>query len=489
VAAGEDLQAALDSASPGDTLLLEAGATYTGNFELPAKGGEGCITVRTATPDTELIPGTRAGPWNAAQLARVVSPGNGLPAIRTATGAHHYRLVGLEVLPESPTSEIYDLVALGSGQQTSLADVPHHLVIDRSYVHGWPDANFKRGIGLNSAHTCILNSTVSDFHSDFQDSQAIGGHNGPGPFKILNNRLEGGAENVMFGGGLPAIQDLVPSDIDIRGNHFYKPLTWKADDPQNTGYVPWVKNLFEIKNGRNVVFDGNVLENNWVGADQHGFAIVLTPRSEGGQAPWVVVENVEITNNLIRHVGGGVALLGRDSGGTSQQTNNIVIRGNLFEDIRQDYAVDIVRVIQLTGIAGLVVDHNTFSFGAGSWPMLRAYGDQTTGFVYTNNLIEYREGVWADCGTDNQALICALPAAVFVGNVIVGGNQATLPAGNFMPATLGDAGFVDYDQGATDYHNYALRSDSAYAGQATDGADPGFDPAAVDSARGVSTPP
>ena len=38
VRADDDLQAALDRARPGDTLLLEAGATYTGNFVLPDKG-------------------------------------------------------------------------------------------------------------------------------------------------------------------------------------------------------------------------------------------------------------------------------------------------------------------------------------------------------------------------------------------------------------------------------------------------------------------
>ena len=34
-----DLQAALDTARPGDVILLQAGASYTGNFRLPAKSG------------------------------------------------------------------------------------------------------------------------------------------------------------------------------------------------------------------------------------------------------------------------------------------------------------------------------------------------------------------------------------------------------------------------------------------------------------------
>src|SRR5688572_7314021 len=37
VAAGGDLQAAINAAMPGDTIRLEAGATFTGTFVLPLK--------------------------------------------------------------------------------------------------------------------------------------------------------------------------------------------------------------------------------------------------------------------------------------------------------------------------------------------------------------------------------------------------------------------------------------------------------------------
>ena len=48
VAAGGDLQAALNAANPGDTVVLEAGATFTGNFVLPAKGGSSYIVIRSS---------------------------------------------------------------------------------------------------------------------------------------------------------------------------------------------------------------------------------------------------------------------------------------------------------------------------------------------------------------------------------------------------------------------------------------------------------
>src|SRR5207245_8688393 len=41
-----------------------------------------------------------------------------------------------------------------------------------------------------------------------------------------------------------------------------------------------VKNHFELKNGRRVLFEGNVLENNWGGFSQNGFSIVLTPKNQ-----------------------------------------------------------------------------------------------------------------------------------------------------------------------------------------------------------------
>ncbi len=41
VPAGGALQQAIDAAQPGDTITLEPGALYTGNFVLPNKTGNG----------------------------------------------------------------------------------------------------------------------------------------------------------------------------------------------------------------------------------------------------------------------------------------------------------------------------------------------------------------------------------------------------------------------------------------------------------------
>src|SRR5215510_299201 len=71
VPAGGDLQAAINDAQPGDTIALEAGATYTGNFKLPAKNGATFITIRTAGDADLPGEGGRISPDYAPLLAKI----------------------------------------------------------------------------------------------------------------------------------------------------------------------------------------------------------------------------------------------------------------------------------------------------------------------------------------------------------------------------------------------------------------------------------
>src|SRR5438128_9805646 len=303
VPASGDLQAALNAAQPGDQIILQAGAVYTtpsDGFVLPNKSGANWIVIRTSALTSLPAEGTRATAANAAAMARLVT--NGLwPAVKTATAAHHYRFIGIEFTIAPTQAQNYGIVTLGEGSsaQNSLAQVPHDLVLDRCYIHGNATVNVSRGVALNSARTAIIDSTVSDCHGVGYDTQAVAGWNGPGPFKIVNNYLEGAAENVIFGGSPPAITNLIASDIEMRRNTFFKPLAWKTDDPSYAG-TPWsIKNLLEFKNAQRVLVDGNTLENLWV-SGQSGFAIQWTPRGENGATPWAVVQDITFTNNIVR---------------------------------------------------------------------------------------------------------------------------------------------------------------------------------------------
>jgi hypothetical protein len=227
VPAGGDLQGAINAAQPGDTITLEPGALYVGNFRLPVHAGSEFITIRSAASDASLPQaGVRITPADAANLPKLKSL-NTVPVIATAPGAAYWKLMFLEL--QSTYRGYYDIVTLGDGSeaQNSLDQLPHDLVLDRLYIHGDPLHGQKRGISLNSGRTSIINSHISGIRGIGQDTVAVGGWNGPGPYLIENNYLEAAGEVVIFGGSLPAIRNVVPSDIVIRGNTITRPLLWR----------------------------------------------------------------------------------------------------------------------------------------------------------------------------------------------------------------------------------------------------------------------
>jgi cellulose synthase/poly-beta-1,6-N-acetylglucosamine synthase-like glycosyltransferase len=469
-----DLQAALDHAQPGQTLVLEGGRRYEGPFRLPNKDGAGGITIRgdRDVPRRSAPGRRRASPRDAAAMPALVAADG--PVIQAEPGAHHYRLEGLEIAP-APGAFLTTLIDLGTSSSQPAA-VPHDFVLERLYVHGDPVRGARRGLALNSASTVVADSYFADFKEEGNDSQAICGWNGPGPYQILNNHLEAAGENLMFGGGDPTLENLVPSDIEIRGNELVKPVSWRAgSDP---GEPRWtVKNLLELKNARRVTIDGNVLEHTWTAA-QVGFAVLFTPRNQDGGAPWSVVEDVTFTNNIVRHVAGGVHLLGWDDIHESRQLQRVRISNNVFEDVGGTWGSG--RLFQLiSGTRDVTIDHNTAEQTAAA-----VVGGDTmphTGFVFENNIVAGGGGGIVGSGTAaGQASIDRyFPGARIRGNVLVGGGGAKLPPDNFAAAAPDDVGFDDPRLG-----NFRLSASSPFRGRGTDGRDPGVDLDALARAMG-----
>ena len=121
VAAGESLQAALDAAAPGDRITLEPRAIYEGPFRLPRKDGQGWIVVATAADAKLPRRGERVTPEHGALMPRLVATGDRV--IEAMPGAHHYRLVGLEISPAEGTY-VNTLVQLGDSlTETGPADL------------------------------------------------------------------------------------------------------------------------------------------------------------------------------------------------------------------------------------------------------------------------------------------------------------------------------------------------------------------------------
>ncbi|HET9799239.1 MAG TPA: hypothetical protein VFP90_14675 [Gemmatimonadaceae bacterium] len=490
VAADADLQDALDAAKPGDVLLLARSATYVGNFRLKDKGdlpagarAGGWIVIRTDVPDASLgAPGTRMTPSRAAalRLARIVTADYD-PAIGTDPAAHHWRLTGVEIGAADGAPPINMLVRFGDGsaRQRTLASVPHHLVVDRSYVHGAPALDLKRCVVLNSATSAVIDSWLADCHSNRGDSQAILGYNGPGPFKIENDHLEAGHEIVAFGGGDPGIKGLVPSDIEIRGNHITRPLAWKKR---------WqVKNLVETKNVRRLLIEGNVLENNWKDG-QTGFAFVLKAENQSNTAPWTTASDITVRLNHLRNTGSAFNLSGHGSNADPVvPATRFTITQNLVEGVNVGpYAGQGIAFQILSGLSDLIIAHNTIinqrTEGAGI-VFDGAPAQRVT--MHSNVFGGGRYGIkGAGASAGRATLARYAPGALFDRNVVVEGECGLYPSGTACPERMTSVGFVNALEGDFRAGSGPLK------GRGLDGGDIGADIARVRAAtRGAVVAP
>jgi PKD repeat protein len=482
VAAGGNFQAALNAANSGDVIVLQAGATFVGNFTLPNKTGSDWIIIRSSAVASLPSPGNRVDPSYSSAMPKLISP-NAAPAVATAAGAHHYRFVGIEVGVASGVTVNYGLVCFGDYSQNSLSQVPHDLILDRCYVHGNATGDISRGVALNCAKGAVIDSYIANIHGIGFDTQAIAGWNGPGPLKIVNNYLEGAGENVMFGGADPRIHGLVVSDIEFKRNLLSKPLSWNPREPTYAGIHWSVKNIFELKNARRVLIDGNIFEYNWMDA-QNGTAILFTPRNQDGTAPWSAVQDVTFTNNIVRHTAAGINFLGTDYNHPSQPLQRIKIQNNLFLDVGNPrWGTNSVLFYILNGTTGVTIDHNT-AFQTGN--IISADGQSHTGFVYTNNLTPHNEYgiIGSGCGPGNSTINAYFPGNVLTKNILSGGASSIYPAGNFFPATLDAIGFIDRNAG-----NYRLAPTSLYKNAGADGKDIGADMNAIEAAMAEPLPP
>jgi hypothetical protein len=471
VPAGGDLQQALNQVQPGGTVRLASGATFVGNFTLPAKGGTSFVLLTT---NTSLPPvGTRIDRSYRPALASIRSP-NEFPALATDTGASYYRIVGVAF--DANVGGAGDIIALGSSAQTTLAQVPHHLELDRLLIAGDAAVGQKRGIAANAAHVVISNSDIRDIKAVGQDSQAIAGWNTPGPIVIRNNFLEAAGENIMFGGAHVSIPGVVPSDITIEGNLMTKDLLWRG--------TSWtIKNIFELKSARRVRVVGNILEHNWVAA-QTGYAVVFTPRNSSGQNPWVVVEDVEFSGNVLRRTSAGFNLLGHDNTAQSGQLARIRIANNLMYEIGGAPWGGSGIFAQLGGEPrDITFDHNTvlhtghiMSLYSGSYingSGVQVPGGPIVGLVFTNNLIKHNAyGIFGSGQAyGNGSLNFYAPGAIVRRNVMGTDKSVTsrYPTDNQFPSV---AAFMAHFLNPS-IHDYRLVTSSTYIDAGLDGQDLG----------------
>ncbi len=464
VKSGGDLQTALDRAKAGDTIVLQAGAKFVGSFTLPNKAGSEYITIQSSELAKLPKDGERVSPKDAALMPKILSWGKGESALKTAPNAHHYRFVGIE-FAASNADYVYNLVALGSDKQTE-AEVPHHIEIDRCYLHQNSQGVTRRGVALNSGETIIKNSYISGFAGRQEETQAIAGWNGTGKYKIINNYLEAGAENLLIGGSDPSIKNLVPTDIEIRNNLMTKPLEWR-------GKVT-IKCTFELKNARNVRVVGNIIENSF---DE--IAVRITIRNQDGSAPWSTIEDVSMRDNIIRNSGGGINFLGTDDVYKSGVMKRVEVVNNLFVGLDAAKWGSDGRFVLISDGEDITVANNTV-FASGN--AITAHGAATRRFTFRGNIVAFNDyGYSGDNGVGKNVFAKYFADGTIAENIIVNSKQIPkgdfyIPPRNFPADDYGAIGFVNLQGG-----DFRLSNSSKYKNKGANGKDLGADIDAIEN--------
>ena len=195
-----------------------------------------------------------------------------------------------------------------------------------------------------------------------------------------------------------------------------------------------------------------------------------------GTCTWCTIENVDFHDNVIRHVAGGINILGYDSPEVTQQARDIRITHNLFYDV-DAAAWGGTGIFLLMGDEprNVTVDHNTIEHSGSS--LVSVYGGPPTdrreilGFKFTNNLARHgKYGIFGAGSSSGLGTIQAyFPDAQVLRNLLSEGIASRYPAGNFFSPVF-DSQFKDIAAG-----DFRLIDSSPFRSASTDGADLGAD--------------
>lgn len=533
VNSGGNLQQALNNARCGDVVELQAGATFTGRFTLPARGcaANHWIIVRTSAPDSALpAEGERATPCFAGiaslpgrpqyactnphkAMAKVQMAAFGDGPLLLANGANFYRFIGLEITRAAGTP--------GAGRLISGLGTADHFILDRSWLHGNPQDETAVGVSLNGmTNAAVVDSYFTDFHciaitGTCTDAHAIGGGLGDhqdGPFKIQNNFLEASGQSILFGGGEATKS---PSDIQIVNNHMWKPWRWMPGNPNfiggKNGQPFIVKNHLELKNAVRVLIDSNLMENNWAGFSQSGYSILLTPKNQH-QGTTNICPSCQVTDVTIRyvhiaHAGAGMQLSTSLSGdGTTGAAAKAGTRWSIHDVVLEDLSTKyggggtgflLTNAWSANPLHTVTINHVT-AFPDPTGHMIvtgsRTLSPQMYGLVFQNSLIVTgAHPVWnagwgtSSCAYSDVPLLsitrCFAKSSFLKNGLIAAPAQfppSLWPANNLFPKTVYDVGFTDYNNG--NGGNYELLPSSPYKKAGTDGKDLGADIAGLKQA-------
>lgn len=199
-----NLQGEINAAPCGTTLKVPNG-NYVGNFRLPNKGCTSLIKI--TTENFGVVAGKRVQPTDDAAMARILAPGNGLPAIEADAGAGFYEFVGIYVsvnYGSDPTKKYGSsfLISLQQGNDSNPNYgkwLSHDITFDRCHIAGkFGDSRF--AFAISGYNFKFINGVVDEFaNPPGNDSAGFWFYNA-GNHLIENSLVSAGMWIVDMGG-------------------------------------------------------------------------------------------------------------------------------------------------------------------------------------------------------------------------------------------------------------------------------------------------
>lgn len=456
----------------GDKVIVDSGLVITGNYNVDGiRTGQDAghyITIQTSAPLT--TEGTRIRYANALSLGfPIFRTSSVLPPIAINPKAGFWRFINILFDIDPSVTVAQSIFNVGNQNQAStLADMPHDVILDCCCVHELDNQDCRKGVVFDGINLAFVDGDISNVKSTF-DAQCVTSTNGPGPFKVTNNFLESSGENIAWGGATPLVSGLISSDIEVRRNHFTKNLSWFNG--------PWlIKNLYESKNSQRALIEANIFENCWAAA-QSGFALMLWSANSGDS--WATTRDQTVQWNWIRNVNTSFGLTAALDG-TTTPCSFFTLKNNLGTGISSGIfgPGGLQRLFSINGdIDQMVFKHNSmFSPNAGIvWDLTKSQNQ-----IWQDNLLGADfYPMFNSAGIGSAAWnVVAGTGSLFFKNVIA--KLAANPlADNFFPATYDDILLVGGGAAALDpastIAQMALQAGSPYHNAASDGTDIGVD--------------
>jgi hypothetical protein len=394
---GEALQQAIDTASPGATITLDPGRVYEGTITFKPKPG--------ATADKRITITTRG--WNVARegwdglvtpadkprmaVLRGTSRATAAFDIRSGPASGYVTLVGI-AFDATPPSGQGDIIRIGSGRDTDIADLPQHVVLRQVLIQGDREYGQKRGISANGRDITIDRIWCDEVFTPGQDSQCVGAWSGGHRVAIRHSYLAAGSENILIGGAPVSVPEMQPAEWTIEDVILHKPLRWKQDARNRA-----VKNLLEFKHGRQITVRRVLAVNNWRAA-QSGRGLLIHYTTNGPCPACGNLEQILIEDFVMLNVDAGISFQGYSWQPDSRSDGHLrdVTLRNLYVQISGGG-----RLFEIASVRGrhdIRIERSTFLNHGTNWLMgdfglvwsddaTRVDGGPVSGLSIVNNVI------------------------------------------------------------------------------------------------------